>query len=106
MARCECFTASGSSRVVPEVYWKIARSSAFVAARNVDGKAPRLARNASSATTTGTSIAGATTGAFSAFVTSSRGVQSSMRSFTPSGPNRVNSGTAMAPAFIAPNSAM
>jgi hypothetical protein len=31
IARCVCLTASGSSRVVPEVYWNTARSSARVA---------------------------------------------------------------------------
>jgi len=28
--RCECLTASGNSRVVPDVYWKTAMSLAFV----------------------------------------------------------------------------
>ncbi len=42
--------------------------------------------------------------AFSALVSRIFGVQSSIRSRTPSGPNRVNSGTATAPALIAPNS--
>ena len=43
--------------------------------------------------------------AFSAFVTRIRGVQSSTRSRTPSAPNSVKSGTAMAPRLMAPKSA-
>ncbi|MOA62109.1 hypothetical protein D3C78_1874270 [compost metagenome] len=57
----------------------------------------------SSAMTTRMSSAAATMGAFSALVTSMRGLQSCTRSRMPSGPNRVNSGTAIAPIFIAPN---
>jgi len=40
--------------------------------------------------------------AFSALVRKSFGVQSSTRSLMPSGPNKVKSGTAMAPRLIAP----
>ena len=43
--------------------------------------------------------------AFSALVTSSAGEQSSTRSFTPSGPKSVNSGTAIAPSFMVPKTA-
>ena len=44
--------------------------------------------------------------AFSALVTSSAGEQSSTRSFTPSGPKSVNSGTAIAPSFMVPKTAV
>ncbi len=43
-----------------------------------------------------------TSGAFSGFVSITRGVQSSTRRRMPSGPNSVKSGTAIAPAFMAP----
>ena len=41
--------------------------------------------------------------AFSEVVSSRRGEQSSIRSRTPSDPNRVNKGTAIAPSFMVPN---
>jgi hypothetical protein len=61
--------------------------------------------NASSATTVSEPSSAPVVAAFSAFVSSRLGAQSSTRNRTPSGPNRVNNGTATAPAFIAPNSA-
>ncbi len=42
MARCVCFTASGNSRVVPEVYWKIASWSARVFGAKLAGKVVEL----------------------------------------------------------------
>ena len=103
--RCVCFTASGSSRVVPDVYWKMARESAAVSGAKFGANRSSSVRKASSATTTRGPIP-VSSGAFSVFVTSRRGVQSLTRSFTPSGPNSVNSGTAMAPSFMVPNTAM
>ena len=55
--------------------------------------------------TVSTPAIGPVVSAFSALVSSSLGLQSSTRSRTPSGPNKVNSGTATAPIRIAPNSA-
>ncbi len=97
-------TAAGSSRVVPDVYWNTARSSARVSAAWRSGYRASPARNASSATTV---VSPGTSRAMSACdgaTSSSRGVQSSMRRRRPSGPKSVKSGTAMAPRFTAPKS--
>ena len=37
MARCVCRTAAGSSRVVPDVYWKTARSSGVLRSSQREG---------------------------------------------------------------------
>ena len=104
--RWVCLTASGSSRVVPEVYWKIASASERVAGSKRAGNRARLARKSSSATTRRGPSIDDRRAAFSALVTSSAGEQSSTRSFTPSGPKSVNSGTAIAPSFIVPKTAV
>jgi hypothetical protein len=97
-------TASGNSRVVPDVYWKMASESAVVSAMKCGSKRARSAKKAASATTMRGPTA-ARSGAFSALVTNRLGLQSSTRSLTPSGPKSVNSGTAMAPIFMVPNTA-
>jgi hypothetical protein len=61
--------------------------------------------SASSATTTSRPPTERAVSAFSVLVSMSLGAQSSTRSLMPSGPNRVKSGTAMAPRLMAPNSA-
>ena len=99
-------TASGSSRVVPEVYWNTARSSARVVVSNAAGKSCRRAMKRSSNTTVVVSWIDWDSSAFSALVTSRRGLQSLTRNRTPSGPKRVNSGTAMAPLLMTPNIAV
>jgi hypothetical protein len=104
MARCVWRTASGSSRVVPDVYWNIARSSGALCQAYVAGSAPSVVSHAWSEITTSRPSMLRAVAAFSSFVMRSRGAQSSTRRFTPSGPNSVKSGTAMAPRLIAPNS--
>ncbi len=83
----------------------MASESAAVSGAKSGENRSRLASKASSATTTRAPVP-ASIGAFSAFVTSMTGRQSSTRSLTPSGPNSVNRGTAIAPNFMVPNTVM
>ncbi|MCY1368795.1 hypothetical protein D9M69_557960 [compost metagenome] len=102
-ARCECLTASGSSRVVPEVYWNTARSSARVFTSKVEGSDWIDNRKPALSTSTPSPMMDRATASFSSFVTSKAGWQSLTRRRMPSGPNSVNSGTAIAPLLMTPN---
>ena len=97
----ECLTASGNSRVVPEVYWYTHKSLDFVATLKSDGCLSRELKNCSSAFITG--IEGYCIRiASTSWATIIAGSQSFILSAKPSGPNKVKRGTAIAPRLIAP----
>ncbi len=96
-----CLTASGSSRVVPEVYWNMAMSRPLVEISNAVSYFSNMAMKSSSAMAVA-HPASAARSDFSGANSNNFGWQSPTRRRRPSGPNRVNSGTAMQPAFMAP----